>query len=147
MYGNVVCPRSHSHRLDTSVCCLSLTVGSCMTDSFPIPPWDFLRAVGWRGGEKTSQLWITITEEWKGTHWKTLLSLSTSSLSFFLHPRPISPSIPLLCYYHPDYYQAPSLWWRGGPSAHMAFGERFLTAAAQEKGSGGVGEKRRQEAQ
>lgn len=80
-------------------------------------------------------LWIIVIVKHKGTQWKTLLSPPTSSLSFSLYPLPISPPFPLLCYYRPDHYQAHSsltAMERRAGRPH-GFGERFLTAAAQEE--------------
>lgn len=99
--------------------------------------WDFLQVGGWWDRERTSPgLWIIVIVKQKGTQWKTLLSPPTSSLSFSLYPLPISPLFPLLCYYHPDHYQAHSsltAMERRASRPH-GFGERFLTAAAQEDG-------------
>lgn len=121
------------------------TTGCCQSPPYAAPlqhapfPGDFLRAVGWRGRERTSlALWVIVNEEWRRhnekrfSHHPPLLchppSILSSSLVRFLCSVITTQIIIRLT--------LPSLRWRGGPAAHMALVRDF-------SGSAGGGRKRK----
>lgn len=114
------------------------TTGCCQSPPHAVPlqhapfPGDFLRAVGWRGGERTSlALWVIVIEERRRHNEKHF----SHHPPLLCHPPSIlSPSlVPFLCSVIITQIiirlTLPSLRWRGGPAAHMALVRDFSGSA------------------